>query len=214
VYSGGRLFESTGIEGRSSVREVDLETGRVLRKTDLPPSFFGEGLARVGDHLVQITWQNGRALVYTVDGLAKTREHNYDGEGWGLCHDGARLVMSDGSDRLVFRDPESFGPLGAVRVTRQGAPVRKLNELECVGGDVYANVWETDSIVRVNARTGAVSAGIDASGLLTAEERARADVLNGIAYVPERQTFLVTGKLWPRMFEVRFVARGASPSPR
>jgi glutaminyl-peptide cyclotransferase len=131
-------------------------------------------------------------------------EHNYDGEGWGLCNDGRRLVMSDGSASLSFRDPQSFIRLGSVNVTHDGQPVRNLNELECVHGAVYANIWMTETIARIDPSSGAVTGWIDASGLLTGDERARADVLNGIAYVPERDSFLITGKLWPRLFEVRF----------
>ena len=209
VYSGGRLYESTGIEGRSSLRRVVLEDGRVETLVPLPPTLFAEGLARVGDQLVQLTWKNAVALVWDLPGLQRSTTHTYPGEGWGLCYDGRRLVMSDGGDRLVFRDPATFRPIGDVAVVSAGRPVRNLNELECAKGAVYANIWQEDRIARIDARTGDVTAWIDASGLLTAEERAGADVLNGIAHVPERDTFLLTGKFWPRVFEVSF-----EPGPR
>lgn len=206
VWDHGRLFESTGLEGRSSIREVDLATGQVMRRTALEPALFGEGLALVGTELVQITWMNHRAFVWDRDRFEKLREFRYRGEGWGLCHDGRSLVMSDGSETLVFRNPATFAIEREVVVTRLGRPQRELNELECVDGKVWANVWQTDEIVRIDPRTGAVDAVVDATGLLSAEERQGADVLNGIAYVPETRRFLVTGKLWPTLFEVTFEA--------
>ena len=212
LFFEGKLYESTGLAGRSSVRRVDPESGQVEARTELAAPLFGEGLARVGSQLFQITWRDGRAFVWDLGGFKKVRDFSYPGEGWGLCHDGRRLVMSDGSDHLTFRDADSFARTGDVAVTRGGEPVMKLNELECVGELVYANVWMTDSIARIDARTGEVTGWIDAAGLLSRDERAGADVLNGIAYVPERGTFFITGKLWPRLFEVRFVPR-ASPPP-
>ncbi len=207
VYFDGGLYESTGLLGRSSIRRVDPDSGAVQAEVALDPDLFGEGLARVGDELVQLTWKNGRAFVWNLSNLQRVREHAYPGEGWGLCHDGRRLIMSDGSDRLVFRDPRSFEEGGGVRVVRAGQPVRQLNELECVDGTVYANIWGSDHIARIDPGSGEVTGWIDASGLLDGSERAETDVLNGIAYVPERGTFLITGKLWPRVFEVQFVGR-------
>jgi glutaminyl-peptide cyclotransferase len=210
----GKLYESTGLQGRSSLRRVDPESGVVEARVDLPPELFAEGLARVGSQLFQITWRDGRALVWELGGFKKVREHSYPGEGWGLCHDGRRLVMSDGSDRLTFRDAGTFARTGDVAVTRAGEPVKHLNELECVGDVVYANVWMDDHIARIDAKTGEVTGWIDAAGLLGRDERSGADVLNGIAYVPERGTFFITGKLWPRLFEVRFVPRSAATGER
>jgi glutaminyl-peptide cyclotransferase len=157
-----------------------------------------------------LTWREGIAFVLDARTLAELDRHRYDAEGWGLCDDGARLVMSDGSDRLVFRDRSTFAPVGSVRVTRAGAPLRALNELECVDGSVYANVWRTDTIVRIDPGTGRVVAEIDAAGLLRPDERpADPDaVLNGIAYDATSGTFFLTGKRWPALFEVRFVATG------
>jgi glutamine cyclotransferase len=207
VYWDGGLYESTGLVGRSSLRRVDAESGAVEAEARLDPPIFAEGLARVGDELIQLTWQNERAFVWKLSSLERVREHSYRGEGWGLCYDGKRLVMSDGSDRLTFRNPADFGEIGSVRVVRAGQPVRDLNELECIDGLVYANVWQSDTIARIDPQSGEVTGWIDASGLLDGPERIGTDVLNGIAHLPERGTFLVTGKLWPRMFEVRFVTR-------
>lgn len=207
VWNGRTLYESTGLLGRSSLREVELETGRVLRRVALPPDVFGEGLAQVGERLVQLSWRNGLALVWDAATFERRGEHRYAGEGWGLCYDGRRLVMSDGSSTLTFREAATFAETSRIHVTLDGAPLASLNELECVGGDIYANVWQTDDIVRIEAVSGRVTARIDARGLLAPDERTDADVLNGVAYRPEAGTFLVTGKLWPKLFEVRFVPR-------
>lgn len=200
----GKLYESTGLHQQSTLRRVDLESGTVEAKVDLDDELFGEGLARVGGRLIQLTWQNGRALYWNLATLKKEREVTYEGEGWGLCFDGKRLVMSDGSDRLTFRDPESFAKLGEIAVRRAGTPLRALNELECVDGVVYANVWQDSHIARIDPATGEVTGWIDAGGLLTVEQRMSADVLNGIAALPGRR-LLLTGKLWPLAFEVELV---------
>lgn len=208
LIQDGRLFESTGLYGQSTLREVDPEKGTVKRKVDVSPSYFAEGLALVGDRLIQLTWQEQKAFVYKLSDFSKTDELRYDGEGWGLCSDGTRLVMTDGSDRLTFRDPKTLALLGQVRVTLSGRPVSQLNELECVSGAVYSNVWQTDDILKIDPDSGKVTAVIDASGLLTEQERmAGAEVLNGIAWDPVKKTFLITGKLWPKMFEVTFVPK-------
>jgi glutamine cyclotransferase len=203
-WHAGKLYESTGIRGRSSLRRVAPDSGEVERRIDLPPSLFGEGLARVGQRLIQLTWRSGLALVYSVDDFAAHGAFEYDGEGWGLCFDGERLVMSDGSSQLTFRDPTSFALLGRLEVTRDGRSLTRLNELECVGRFVYANVWQSDEIVQIDSRTGEVLTTLDASGLLTPEQARGADVLNGIAYNPDNGHFYLTGKLWPTVFEVRF----------
>lgn len=205
VLAGGRLFESTGLEGRSSLREVELTTGKVLRRLDVPAPVFAEGLALVGTRLFQITWKHETAYTYDRDTFKKGPTFPYSGEGWGLCHNGQELVMSDGSARLTFRGPETFRVMREVVVREGGQPVDQLNELECVGPHVFANVWMTDRIVRIDPKTGAVTASIDASNLLPAAERYGTDVLNGIAHDPSNDTFLITGKLWPKMFRVRFV---------
>lgn len=205
VLADGRLYEGTGLYGQSTLREVELETGDILRSVGLDARYFGEGIAVVDDRIIQLTWQERTALVYRVGDLQQVETFEYDTQGWGLCDDGTRLVMSDGTNRLYFRDRMTFGLQGSVDVTNAGAPLPGLNELECVGDQVYANVYPTDSIVRIDPAVGRVEAKIDAAGLLPAEEAAGAEVLNGIAYDPAAQAFLVTGKYWPSLFEVRFV---------
>lgn len=207
LWHDGVLYESTGRYARSQLRKVSLQDGKVLVARDLDPSLFGEGLARVDDSLVQLTWRSGVALVSDVQTLQEERILRYTGEGWGLCHDGTALWMSDGTSILDVRDPSSMELVRELTVWKGNEMVRLLNELECVGDDIYANVWQTDEILRIDAKTGRVTAVIDASGLLTRTEAMRADVLNGIAYRPETDTFLLTGKLWPHVFEVEWVAR-------
>jgi glutaminyl-peptide cyclotransferase len=207
LWHEGELYESTGLEGESTVRRVDLASGEVRQRIDLDERYFAEGLALVGDRLFQITWQDGKVFVYDRRSFEKVAEHAYEGEGWGLCWNGTDLVMSDGSDRLFFRDPETFAIRRTVRVTKVGRPLRYLNELECVDGKVWANVWQRDEIVRIDPTTGVVEATVDASGLLTPQERRRTDVLNGIAWIPERRRFVITGKLWPWTFEVELEPR-------
>jgi glutamine cyclotransferase len=206
----GALYESTGLVGRSSLRQVEVETGKVLRQKDLPPPLFAEGLAWANGDLIQLTWQNDRALRWDPATFAPRGEWHYDNEGWGLCFDGKALVQSDGSAELFFRDPNTFALQRTLPVTDGGQPVTRLNELECVGDTIFANVWMTDRIVAIAARTGIVRAAIDASGLLTSEERKKSGsdaILNGIAFDPSNNTFLLTGKLWPKLFRVRFVDR-------
>ena len=205
LWWDGSLYESTGRYGESRLRRLDPATGAVEQQVAVPPAFFGEGLARAGDRLIMLTWMAERALVYDLRSFDAVRTFRYRGEGWGLCRDGDRLVMSNGSDTLTFRDVETFEPVGAVRVTLRGRPRDQLNELECVDGAVYANVWQEDFIVRIDPASGRVTHQIDASGLLTRDEARGVDVLNGIAYQPDDGTFYITGKWWPKMFEVRFV---------
>lgn len=201
------LYEGTGMEGRSSVRAIDVESGKERRRADLPDDVFGEGITVTDSTLWQLTWQNGVAYQRDPKTLKVRDEVSYEGEGWGICHEPERdrLVMSDGSDRLTFRDPETFEPTGDVRVRSGDTPVRDLNELECVDGEVYANVWQTEKIVRIDPADGRVTAEIDASGLLEPAEAEQADVLNGIAAVDGGEAFFVTGKLWPKLFRVQFV---------
>ena len=210
----GVLYEGTGLEGESSIRTVDPTTGAVKQKVDLPRDVFGEGITVAGDTIWQITWQDGIAFRRDRTTLAALGQVNYDGEGWGLCHDADRLIMSDGTDRLTFRDVDTFATTGDVRVRDDaGRPVTRINELECVPDEdghtqVWANIWQTDEIVRIDPDSGLVTATVDLSGLLPEADRAGADVLNGIAHVPGTDEFLVTGKLWPTMFRVRFVTSG------
>lgn len=202
----GRLYESTGLYGRSSLRELDPETGGVLRQHDLADSYFGEGLALAGDRLIQLTWREGTAFVYDAETFEMTDTFSYEGEGWGLCHDGTRLVMSDGSAELQFRDPDDFSLLGTLAVTYDGRPVENLNDLACRGaGTVYANVWLTTYVVEIDAG-GQVVNVYDFRGLLTDAEWAELDrdaVLNGLHWDAEEEVLLVTGKLWPRLFRLK-----------
>lgn len=207
LWHDGVMYESTGQYGESSLRKVRLQDGKVLARRELDPDLFGEGLALVDDQLVQLTWRAGLALVSDLATLERRATVRYSGEGWGLCFDGTALVMSDGSSILEFRDPESLEVLREVRVVKEGVPVPRLNELECVGSEVYANVWRSNEILRIDSKTGRVTASIDASNLLTRHESLGADVLNGIAYKPDSKTFLVTGKRWPQLFEVELVPR-------
>ena len=206
LWYEGKLYESTGETGRSDLRRLDPTTGAIERLIDLDPSLFGEGLARVGRRLVQLTWKSEIAFVYDLDTFETEGDFRYVGEGWGLAFDGQRLIMSNGSARLTFRDPQTFDETGGLLVTLRGLAFRNLNELEWVDGSIYANVWQQDIIVRIDPRSGEISEVIDAAGLLSRSESRGTDVLNGIAYNPESQTFYITGKLWPKMFEVRFVS--------
>ena len=204
LWWDGRLYESTGQYGSSDLRRLDPETGDVEQELDLSPAYFGEGLARVDDRLIMLTWKAQRAFVFGLERFDEQRTFRYDGEGWGLCNDGSRLVMSNGSNRLTFRDLRTFDVLGDVAVTLRGFPLTQLNELECVGDAVYANVYQTDFLVHIDPATGRVTHYVEASGLLTREESRGVDVLNGIAFDPGAETFYITGKLWPKMFEVTF----------
>lgn len=205
VFREGILFESTGRYGASTIRRTNAETGEILRLTPLPEEHFGEGLAMVGSELYQLTWKAGLAFVYDPDSLSLKRTLEYTGEGWGLCFDGDLLFMSDGSDRLFLRDPATFEVRGELRVTENGLPVWRLNELECVGDHIYANVYQTARIVRIDKASGEVDGYIDGFRLSAAAKRVPDPeaVLNGIAHDPERGTLLVTGKLWQSLFEIR-----------
>lgn len=201
------LYESTGLYGRSSLRRVALETGEVLQQRDLPAEYFGEGLALFDGRLIQLTWQNNTGFVYDAASFALQQTWTYPTEGWGLTHDGAHLIMSDGSATLRFLDPRTFQAQREVLVTDGGRPVGLLNELEYVNGEVFANVWQTDWIARIDPQTGRVLGWIDLSGLLAPEERQAADVLNGIAYDAQNGRLFVTGKLWPKLFEITLAPR-------
>ncbi|MGW3498005.1 glutaminyl-peptide cyclotransferase [Streptomyces sp. NPDC001020] len=204
--AGGTLYEGTGISGRSSVRAGPAGRPPTVRAT-LPAPLFGEGITVLGRTLWQLTWRNRIAVERDARTLAQLRRVPYPDDGWGVCLQRARrrLVTSDGSSRLAFRDPRTLARTGQVTVTEGGRPVTELNELECVGAAVYANVLFTDRIVRVDLATGAVTADIDASGLLREDELVPGSALNGIAAVPGTDQFLITGKFWPKMFRVRFV---------
>jgi glutamine cyclotransferase len=209
VYSDGHLYESTGLNGQSSLRMIDLATGKVLQRYNLPREFFGEGLTDWGSHLVQLTWQNGTAFVYDRFSFSLRSRLHYEGEGWGLTHDETSLILSDGSPTLKFLNPESFREIKRISVhDGQGYPIKDLNELEYIHGEIYANVWQTDRIVRIAPRTGRVLGWIDLAGLVDKRELADPGaVLNGIAYDARGNRLFVTGKLWPRLFEIKVIER-------
>jgi len=210
LAADGYLYESTGLAGHSSLREVDPDSGQVIRQRDLPRPYFGEGLALVGNKLIQLTYKAGVAFEWDRATFNPLGTLHYQGEGWGLCFDGTSLYMSNGSSTITRRNPASFAVEGKLAVRRAGAPVDNLNELECVGDSLYANVWLTDQILRIDKASGKVTAVIDASNLRASLPRLTSTdaVLNGIAYDSTKHRFLVTGKLWPTLFQVRFVPRG------
>ncbi len=201
-FDGPTLYEGTGVACASQLRELDPETGAVLRAVPAPNNYYGEGITVVGDRIWELTWQNNVAVEWDKATMTPLREVPVNGEGWGLCNDGDRLVRSDGSDRLIFHDPETFAETGSIAVTRDGNPVTSLNELECVDGQVWANVWTSDAIVRIDPATGEVNTVVDASELANAAGRDTQKVLNGIAHI-DGDEFLITGKYWPTMFRVR-----------
>lgn len=210
VYSGGELFESTGRLGYSQVRRVDLATGRVLAVRPLADDRFGEGLALLDGKLYQLTWKSGVGYVYDAATIALADSFSYTGEGWGLATDGSSLIMSDGSAKLRYLNPQSFAVIRELTVRYEGLPLTQINELEFVDGYLYANVYQSDKIARIDPETGTVTQLFDLSGLLPKSERtATTDVLNGIAYREETGNLLVTGKLWPAVFEVA-LAQGES----
>jgi glutaminyl-peptide cyclotransferase len=207
VYVDGHLYESTGRTGHSSVRMVDLSTGWVLKEYDLSQDYFGEGLTDWGDTLVQLTWTSGMAFAYDRSTFTVRHTFHYTGEGWGLTHDSTALILSDGSAALRFLDPSSFHEIKRLNVRdADGRPIKNLNELEYVRGEIYANIWHSDKIARISPRTGRVLGWIDLSGLLSAGEVSDPEaVLNGIAYDPKTDRLFVTGKLWPKLFEITVV---------
>jgi len=204
-FVDGVLYEGTGLNGRSSIRKVKLETGEVLKRRDVPAQHFGEGIAIWKTDLIELTWQSQVAIVYDKDTFEQRRTLTYSGEGWGLTHDGTNLIMSDGTEYLRVLDPATFQVRKRIRVMAGQVPLRNLNELEFVKGEVLANIWTTDYIARINPETGRVVGYLDLRGLLTASERPSDGVLNGIAYDAQRDRLFVTGKLWPKLFEIRVV---------
>ena len=202
-YVDGFLYEGTGLNGSSSIRKVKLETGEVVQRRDVARAYFGEGITVWKADLIQLTWQSSVAFVYDKETFAPRRSFKYKGEGWGLTHDGTNLIMSDGTDELRLLDPATFAERRRIKVTAVGTPLQNLNELEYMKGEILANVWTTDAIARVSPDTGRVTGYIDVSGLLTPAEKASVDVLNGIAYDEKGDRLFVTGKLWPKLFEIK-----------
>jgi glutamine cyclotransferase len=208
VYLDGVLYEGTGLNGRSSIRKVKLENGEVLQIRNLDGRYFGEGIAIWQRHLIQLTWQSEVGFVYDRDTFDQMRTFSYPGEGWGLTHDGARLIMSDGTPYLRFLDPATLKQTGKLAVRDGNALVEELNELEVVKEEIFANIWPTERVARISPKTGRVTGWIDLRGLLSPAEAAQADVMNGIAYDAAGDRLFVTGKLWPRLFEIQIVPPG------
>lgn len=201
VYADGALYESTGQYGASGVRVVELTTGKVRQRTDLPSRYFGEGIAVLDGKIFQLTWRSRTGFIYSQDGLKPLGEFRYEGEGWGLTTDGRWLIVSDGTNRLRFLDAHTFNVQRRIEVFENGQPLINLNELEYIHGEIYANVWQRDVIARIDPQTGRLLGLIDLSGL--APIRTADAVLNGIAYDRARDRIFVTGKLWPKLFEIR-----------
>ena len=208
-YLDGVLYEGTGRNGHSDIRRVKLETGEVLQAQPLDARYFGEGITVWKNRIIQLTWQSEVGFVYDRQTFKRQRTFQYTGEGWGLTHDGTRLIMSDGSSTgtLKFFDPETLRQTGTITVRDGGRPVAHLNELEFVKGQIYANVWQTDRIAIIAPKTGRVTGWVDLHGLLDPREAGGVDVLNGIAYDTARNRLFVTGKLWPRIFEIRLIPK-------
>ncbi len=204
VFLDGKMIESTGQEGRSSLRNVDLQTGRVLKKVDVPEPFFAEGIALLNNKIYQLTWQHQLGFIYDANSFERLGQFKYTGEGWGLATDGHSLILSDGSNRIRFLDPDSFRVTKTIAVMDGKQPVDQLNELEFVNGEIYANIWHDDRIAAINPQNGHVNAWIDLAGLLQPGDVEDPEaVLNGIAYDQSSGRLFVTGKLWPRLFEIK-----------
>jgi glutamine cyclotransferase len=204
IYLDGVLYEGTGLNGYSTLRKVKLETGEVLQKIGLPFQHFGEGITAWRDTLIQLTWKSGAGFVYDRKTLNQRRTFSYEGEGWGLTHDGKRLILSDGTADLRFLDPQTLRETARITVRNGGSPVVYLNELEYIRGEIYANVYGTDRIARISPADGRVLGWIDLTGLLSAaDRRITVDVLNGIAWDEKEARLFVTGKLWPKLFEIK-----------
>jgi glutamine cyclotransferase len=206
IFENGVLYEGTGLYGQSSLRRVDLVTGRVLQSRKLAAAYFGEGITVLGNKLVQLTWQSKVGFVYGRDSFGIQRRFTYPTEGWGITDDGKRLIMSDGTATLRWLDPQTYKETRTIEVRDENGPVANLNELEYIRGEIYANIWQTDRIARIDPQTGRVKAWIDLQGLLSEEDRREpVDVLNGIAYDAQHDRLFVTGKLWPKLFEIKLV---------
>ncbi|PUU90454.1 MAG: glutamine cyclotransferase, partial [Halanaerobium sp.] len=198
------LYEGTGLYNRSSLRKVDIQSGSVLNKIKLDSKYFGEGITILNNRIYQLTWKEKTAFVYDLN-FNLINKFNYQGEGWGLSNDGEFLIMSDGSEYLYYRNPETFELVKKITVKNKDQRLKNINELEYQGGYIYANIWQTDYIIKINAQSGAVKAYLDLSGILKTDYQGEIDVLNGIAYDPEAENFLITGKLWPKIYRIKII---------
>ena len=207
-FNNGALYESTGMVGTSGIRKVALETGKVLQQLRVNPPFFGEGITIINGQLIELTWQHQTGFVYKFPELQFVKQFNYPGEGWGLTNDGKQIYMSDGTSEIRVLDPNTLTEKRRIKVTAEGKPVDQLNELEWVEGEIFANIWQTDRIVRFSPRTGAVVGWVDLTGLLPSRLRnGSEDVLNGIAWDPVAKRLFVTGKLWPALYEIKLAPK-------
>lgn len=206
VYENNILYEGTGLRGHSTLRKVDIETGNILLIHELPSQFFGEGITIYGNKIIQLTWESNVGFVYDKNNFNLLKEFNYSTEGWGITHNGMNLIISDGTSTLYFLDPDSFEEIERIEVFDNNGPVSRLNELEYIQGEIYANVWKTDNIARIDPNTGQVVGWIELTGLLNSKNFDEpVDVLNGIAYDAEKDRLFVTGKLWPKIFEIELI---------
>ena len=214
VFENGGFYEGTGLRGQSTLRRVDLESGEVLQTHSLPPQYFGEGITIWEDRIIQLTWKSRLGFVYDKESFELLDTFAYPTEGWGITHDGTQLIMSDGTQTLHFWDPDTLVETGSIDVYTNAGPVTWLNELEYIQGMVFANVWQTDLIAVIDPHTGQVTAWIDLRGLLEPEDYAEpVDVLNGIAYDASSERLFVTGKLWPKVFEIELISPTGAPAP-
>ncbi len=208
IFDKGVLYESTGLNGRSAVKIVDLKTGKTLKSHELPDNYFGEGIAIIENKIIQLTWRSKTGFVYDKKTLKLIKKFSYQTQGWGITYDGKYLIISDGSAVLYFMDPNTFKVVGTLEVYGDNGKVSKLNELEYINGEIYANIWGIEKIARINSKTGRVTAWIDLSGLLSDQDKKnRVDVLNGIAFNSDKGRLFVTGKLWPKIFEIELVPK-------
>ncbi|HYE73944.1 MAG TPA: glutaminyl-peptide cyclotransferase [Blastocatellia bacterium] len=204
LYDNGFLYESTGQHGESSLRKVELQTGKVIQRRDIDQIYFAEGLALLQGKLFQLTWQDNKGFIYDLETFAPQGEFTYSGEGWGLTHDGSSLIMSDGSNELRFLDPSTFRVERTIRVYEKENRLSELNELEYVKGEIFANIWQQDRVARIDPESGKLLGMIEMKGLLPDQDRLpNTDVLNGIAYDPSQDRLFVTGKYWPKLFEIK-----------
>ncbi len=204
LWHDGGFYESTGQYGQSKLRRLEFPSGKVLREIKLAPELFGEGLALVDGRLIQLTWTSHRGFVYDLTTFQRRQEFSYDTEGWGLTYDEKNLILSDGSSDLFYLDPQTFKLVRKLAVRMNGQPIQELNELELIDGEIWANVWQTDLILRIDPSTGRVTSFLDLAGILAPPDKTgRENVLNGIAYDAEHKRIFVTGKLWPRIFEIK-----------
>ena len=206
IFLDGVLWESTGQYGASSLRKVELKTGKVIKQIAVPRQYFAEGITVFHNKVFQLTWQEQKGFIYDPDTFQKQSEFTYTGEGWGLTHDDQYLIMSDGTNQIRFLDPTTLQTTRTISVFDRGAPVDKLNELEYIDGEIYANIWQTDRIVKIDPKSGKILGWIDLTGLLKTKDRSgEEDVLNGIAYDEAGKRLFVTGKMWPKLFEIEIV---------